>query len=119
MFKAIGLLKSKAGLSRDAFVEYYETRHAPLMLECLPQIIGYRRNYVDLAGAYIYPGATTPDFDAVVELWFADRASYDAAMATFAQPEISERVARDEENFLDRDLTRFFVVEERISATRA
>jgi len=116
MIKAIALLKCKAGLSRAAFIDYYEQRHVPLILKLQPQICGYRRNFIDLAGAFIYPGATAPDFDVITELWFADRAAYDAAMAVATSPAVAEQIANDEENFLDRSKTRMFVVEEHISS---
>lgn len=115
MIKAIALLKCKAGLSRADFIEYYEKRHVPLILELQPQVCGYRRNFIDLAGAFIYPGTTAPDFDVITELWYADRAAYDAAMAAAETAEIADRIARDEENFLDRSKTRMFLVEEHIS----
>jgi uncharacterized protein (TIGR02118 family) len=115
MFKAIALLKRKAGLSREAFIDYYENNHVPLIRQLQPQICDYRRNFIDMAGAFIYPGATAPDFDVITELWFNSRADYDAAMAEFDNPEVAGRIARDEENFLDRSMTRMFVVEEHIS----
>jgi hypothetical protein len=114
-FKAIALLKSKAGLSRQAFIDYYETRHAPLIVKMQPQIDAYRRNFIDLTDAFMFPGASAPDFDVITELWYADRAAYDAALAVIGVPEQFERIARDEENFLDRNKTRMFVVEEYIS----
>jgi uncharacterized protein (TIGR02118 family) len=112
------LLKKKEGMSKEAFIEYYETRHAPLMYSLLPQMCAYRRNFIDLAGAYIYSGATAPDFDVITETLYPDRAAYDAAMAIATSPEIAARVAADEENFLDRALTRYFVVDERHSEPR-
>lgn len=115
MIKAIALLKCKAGLSREAFIDYYEHHHVPLILELQPRICGYRRNFIDLAGAFIYPGATAPDFDVITELWYPDRAAFDASMAAATNPDIAGRIARDEENFLDRSKTRMFVVEEFIS----
>ena len=39
MIKTIAFLKRKAGLSREAFIRYYETRHAPLILSIAPQIV--------------------------------------------------------------------------------
>ena len=51
----------------------------------------------------------------ITEIWFADRAAYEAAMARHAQPEVAAAIAADEENFLDRSKTRMFVVDERIS----
>jgi hypothetical protein len=115
MIKNIAFLKCKAGLSRDAFIEYYETKHAPLILEIAPQITEYRRNFLIPSGAIVMPGAAALDFDVVTELWYPDREAYSAAMAAFTLPANAERIARDEENLFDRSRTRFFEVEERRS----
>lgn len=112
MFKCIALLKRKSGLSRDAFIDYYEARHAPLIRRLLPGILDYRRNYVDLGGAFLFPGAAPIDFDVVTEIWLADRAAYDRFTAVAAQPDIAQRIAADEENLFDRSASRMFMVEE-------
>jgi uncharacterized protein (TIGR02118 family) len=112
MFKVIALLTRKPGISREAFIEYYETRHVPLIRSLFPDIADYRRNYVDLTGAIIADGTTAPDFDSVTELWFPDRKGYDAMLKAHFETDAGERVAKDEENFLDRSKTRFFIVEE-------
>jgi len=113
MVKNIAFLKKKTGLSREAFIEYYETRHVPLILKIAPQISEYRRNYLIQEGAIVMPGLAPLDFDVVTELWYPDRAAYAAAMAALTSPENAERIARDEENVFDRSRTRFFEVEER------
>lgn len=113
--KSIALLRKRADLSRDAFVDYYETRHAPLIRSLLPGIVDYRRNFTIFDGAFVSDGAAAFDFDVVTELWFADRAAYDAAMAVALSPEIAARIAADEANFLDRTGTRMFLVEESVS----
>ena len=76
-------------------------------------IVEYRRSYVDLTGAILSDGVAPPDFDVVTELWFKDRAGYEAMLAGPGNPEVAKRVADDEERFLDRAKTRFFVVDER------
>jgi uncharacterized protein (TIGR02118 family) len=111
--KTIALLKARAGLSRAQFIDYYETRHAPLVRELMPGIVDYRRNYVDSSGAFTFAETPPFDYDSVTEIWFADRAAYDAAIAAISQPESAARLAADEENFIDRAKTRMFVVEER------
>jgi uncharacterized protein (TIGR02118 family) len=113
MVKTIAFLKKKAGLSREAFIEYYETRHVPLILEIAPQISEYRRNFLIEHGAIIASGAPPLDFDVVTELCYPDREAYAAAMAAFTLPENAQRIARDEENVFDRSRTRFFEVDER------
>jgi hypothetical protein len=113
MVKTIAFLKRKAGLSREAFIDYYETRHVPLILSIAPHICEYRRNFLIEAGAIVMPGAAALDFDVVTEIWYPDREAYTAAMAAFTLPANAERIARDEENVFDRSRTRFFEVEER------
>ena len=114
-FKVIALLKRRADLTREQFIDYYENRHAPLILEVTPGIIAYRRNFADFEGAYVFPEAAPFDFDVVTELWYEDRAAYDHAMAVTATPEVWSRIEADEMNFLDRGKTRLFVVEEHAS----
>ncbi len=115
MIKTIALLKKKAGLTRAQFIEYYETRHVPLILSIAPQICDYRRNFLIEEGAIVGPGAAARDYDAVTELWFPDRAAFEQAMAAFQDPANAARIAADEENVFDRNFTRFYAVEERIS----
>ena len=113
MFKTIALLRCKPGLTREAFVDYYETKHAPLIRSLLPGIVDYRRNFVDREGLFEFGGAAPIDFDVVTELWFEDRAAYDRFIARCAEPEIAQRIADDEENLFDRTASRMMIVEER------
>lgn len=113
MIKAIALLKARPDLSRAAFIEYYETRHVPLIRSLLPQVIEYRRNFLELEGAFISEGTSAPDFEVITEMWYADRPSYDAMLAIATRPDVAQRIAEDEANFLDRSRTRMFLVEER------
>lgn len=115
MIKCIALLRAKPGLSAAELAEYYETRHAPLIRSLLPMIVEYRRNFVNLDGAFLFPGAAPIDFDVVTEMWFADRAGYDAFLARSADPEVASAIAQDEENVFDRSATRMFLVDERRS----
>ena len=115
MIKTIAFLKCKPGLSREAFIHYYETRHAPLILSIAPQVCDYRRNFLVREGAIVAEGATPPDFDVVTELWYPDRAAFDAAMAAFTDSANAQRIAADEENLFERSRTQFFVVEEHCS----
>ena len=115
VYKSIALLERKPELSREDFIAYYENNHVPLIRSLLPGICGYRRNFIEPEGAFVSAGAAARDFDVITELWFADRAAYDAAMTRHAQPQVAAAIAADEENFLDRAKTRMFVVDERIS----
>lgn len=111
MFKVIALLTKKAGISREAFIRYYADNHAPLILGISPEVIHYERNFLNMEGAIFAPGTPSPDFDVVTTLGFADRASYENAMAKFQSPENARKIADDEANFLDSSKTRFIVVD--------
>ncbi len=110
--KVIAMLRKRADISREAFIRYYNENHAPLILSLMPGIVEYRRNFTVFDGAYVNAGAAPFDFDVLTEIRFRDRAAYDAAMVVAADPAVAQRIADDEENFLDRAGTRMFVVEE-------
>jgi uncharacterized protein (TIGR02118 family) len=110
--KVIAMLARKPGLSEKEFVDYYENRHAPLILSIAPQIRDYRRNYLRREGAILAAAARPPDFDVVTELWFDDQEAFDVAMAAFTDPVNAARIAHDEENVFDRSRTMFFVASE-------
>jgi uncharacterized protein (TIGR02118 family) len=119
MIKLITLIPRKPGMSREAFIDYYENHHAPLTQALFPQAVKYVRNYptsdnLHYAGAAI-SGAVP--FDAVTEHWFADQAAYDAMMANFAaDPEKFRVLSEDEARFCDRERMVMFLVEERPAA---
>jgi uncharacterized protein (TIGR02118 family) len=116
MFKCIALLKAKPGLTRAALIEYYETKHAPLIRSLLPEIERYTRNFLCEGDRFTNQNASAVDFDVVTEMWFADRAAYDRFVARATEPDIAAQIAADEENVFDRTRTRMFVVEERTTA---
>ena len=100
-------LAKKDGLSMPGFIEHYETRHVPLILQVAPAPLLYKRRYLERARPL--GGRAEPvDFDAMTELWFADKDAYRAWMTAIGDP----RVAEDEARFLDRSRTRAYVVEE-------
>jgi uncharacterized protein (TIGR02118 family) len=111
MIKVFGYLKRKPGLSPQEFADYYENNHLPLVLSKAFMPLVYKRNYIQRGDAFNIEGDEIT-FDCMTELVFADRDDLIAWMASLGGDEI----ARDEENFIDRDKTRAYVVEERTSA---
>jgi len=123
MIKFVALLKKKDGMSREAFIEYYENHHVPLIQECIPSILEYRRSYVMpehmfVAGHNVEVAPPPPPFDAITELWFSDMGKYQEMYAATADPAVGGRIMHDEENFLDRSQMTMFLVEERISGDK-
>jgi len=102
--KLIALLAKRRDLERSAFVAWYEEYHVPTILEVMPGIIDYRRNFLP---------ETTAGIDAVTEICFADKASYDAAMAAVCSPAASARIERDQQMLFDPEGIRTSLVDER------
>jgi hypothetical protein len=114
--KIIALLKRRAGMSMEAFVEYYEKNHAPLVLRLVPYITDYRRNYVEHGSAFASMDGKEPDCDVITEAWFGTEEDFAKFGEVGSRPEIRDIVIKDELNFLDRESIRMFVVRERASA---
>ncbi|WP_305094744.1 EthD domain-containing protein [Prescottella sp. R16] len=115
MITAVALLARRPDLSYEQFVDYYENNHAKLIRSLLPQIRGYRRNYLDHGSRIGADGIGAPGFDVISEFVFDDRAAYDDMLATHARPDVKAAIEADEENFLDRTRTRMYLVDTRES----
>ncbi len=113
MFKVVILVTRKPGMSRADFVRYYETQHVPLVRGHFPQLIEYRRNYVDMSEAILSPDAGTPNCDSITEMWFAERAGYDSMVAANDDPVVGPALANDAAQFMDLTKTSIFFVDER------
>jgi uncharacterized protein (TIGR02118 family) len=109
MLKMIALLKKRAGMSRAEFRDYYEARHAPLILaQQGPNMLEYRRNY--LTGEMIN-GAEDMPFDVISEFVYADRAAFDRAFERMMTPEAVREREEDEARLFDIPAIRVFMVE--------
>jgi hypothetical protein len=111
MFKVFGFLTRREGIETQAFIDYYENKHVPLICNLAPAPIVYKRNYL-LRGDELNKEDNAIDFDVVTELVFPDRAAYLAWRAQLSKPGSGEQVVADEEKFLDRSRTRACVIEE-------
>lgn len=113
-FKAVFLLKRRPGMSFDDFVAYYESTHARLGERVLPTAQRYVRRYL----TPFPPSSGEPaeqEFDVITEIWFEDRAAFEAAVARLQDPATAAEIAADEERLFDRSSIRLFTVEERES----
>jgi len=102
VIKFVVLLYKKPGMSTDAFITHLKNIHGPLALR-LPRLRRYRQNLVVEDGK-----RQRPPWDALVELFFDNRADFEAAWET---PEGKASDA-DLPLFLDLDRTSWSVVEE-------
>ena len=46
MFKVLGFLTKRAGIETQAFIEYYENTHVPLICSLAPPPLVYKRRYL-------------------------------------------------------------------------
>lgn len=101
MLKQMVFLKKRADMSREQFMDYYETQHTQLSQRlgakpALPNAQRYVRRYLTpvpnpLTGEVIDPG-----YDCVMEIWWNSRADFDAAMKGLANPEMLQARLADE-----------------------
>ena len=112
MIKVVTLLTRKPGMSREAFIEHYETHHRKIGEKYLSGFaVKYQRRYLQSAGFRGQEGATLP-FDVLMEIWYPDQDTLDAALAVLSTDEAQAEIVADEERLFDRDLIRSYTVEE-------
>jgi len=112
MIKLVTLLTKKPGLSREAFIEHYETHHKKIGEKYLSgYAVKYQRRYLQVADSANHAPEELP-FDVLMEIWFPDQARMDAAMALIASEEAQAEIIADEARLFDRELIRSYVVEE-------
>jgi hypothetical protein len=116
MFKWMVFIKRKKGMSREAFIDYYENHHAELCRRLLPRSHIYRRNYLVHNDPMFAPdgrgGAEAEmDFDVVTESVFGTREEAEALMNAFANPEIMKQIQADEANFVEPGHAKMYLVE--------
>jgi hypothetical protein len=101
-YKIALLMKRRPDISVAQFRDYYETRHAPLATKYSQGIVRYVRRYLDpQPHPETGPGGELP-YDVITELWFADKAVYDATLAYITTAIMPDEIIADERNLFDR-----------------
>jgi len=120
MVKMVAFMKRKPGMSREAFKEYYETRHAPLAAKCMRMFAGYRRSYIvpskTLDAGHVKDRPPQPDVDVLTEIWFRKPEDVQALAKELAHPEIGPMITADEANMLDRTYMKTWMVQECVTS---
>ncbi len=110
--KLVIFMKRREGLSREAFRDDYERRHVPLCLRYMQGVTRYIRRYVQPLPDPATGAPAEMDYDVITEVWFDDRAIFEAVLAAAEADAMPEEVRRDEERLFDRERTRFTTVNE-------
>lgn len=116
MFKVITFVKRKAGLTMEEFIDQYERLHAaPAAERVRGHAERYFRRYLHPYEHALFAGNTPPDYDCIMEMWFKDRAQWEAAMEMMAKPEYVKVVVEEGEIMFDRSKLYQCIVEEQES----
>ena len=109
MIKFTILLRKRADLTQEEFVQYHKTKHGPLF-KSLPEVQQYVRRYVQGHTQPIdLPGMPPPAYDGTTELWFD---SVEDIGKVFSSPRYLEIIRPDEAKILDLAGCGFMVLEE-------
>ena len=74
--------------------------------------VRYVRRFLDPAPNSRVPTDVEPEYDVILEIWYDDRAAYDATRELLSAPDVVREIVEDEEKLFDRSSIRFYVVEE-------
>lgn len=107
MFKTMFTIYFPDTMTREQAREHWRSTHRDLVLEC-EGIVKYTQNHkvAEMGGDDALPGAK--QWDGVVELYFADEATYDRVM----ESEQWAAVMADSFNFINMELVGAGIVEE-------
>ncbi|MFC3172662.1 EthD domain-containing protein [Novosphingobium bradum] len=108
MIKVVSLIRKHPDLTTAQFEAYWREVHAPLVRERLPHMIHYCAGF-PLPGAHGPVQVGALDYDAVVEIGFADRATMEADMTSPAF--LADDRAASSARFMDMAASRGMVVE--------
>lgn len=112
MFKAMVMIKRKRGMSMEDFINYYETRHAPLGVSKVLNLKRYVRHFIRPYGNEVYGTDAEPPYDVLTEIWFDDEADFKQGMAYLTEPETAAIIGADEENLFEKSSIRFMIMED-------
>ena len=114
----------KPGMSLEAFVDHYENKHVPLVMEVLGDVVPVRhtRHYLkrnppgaegnDVPPPLVFFGdASTVDFDCITTVELKDEAHFQAFNEKFANSPRRKDIDEDQEAFADGSKFRVVAVE--------
>lgn len=106
MLKLTFCLHRLPHLSREAFQRYWRETHAPLVRRHAPALgleryVQVHAAHDDVAAALRASRGAPESYDGVAELWWRDRAAFDAALARPEAQRAGAELLEDERRFID------------------
>jgi len=96
MIKAIGLLKRRPGMTVAEFRAYYETHHRVIGEKYLAGFASrYMRRFLTPSPDRRTGKTPEADHDVVLEIWYPDRAAFEAAGRALSAPEAVAAITAD------------------------
>lgn len=115
MFTVFAMFRKRAGMSMEAFIDYYENHHSKLGVG-LPGLVRYTRNYLTPAPYPVGGEVGEPAYDVITEMVFESREAYERGFSGgLSNPRIEAMVIADEERLFDRSQSRLVFVESHTS----
>jgi uncharacterized protein (TIGR02118 family) len=105
--KRASLLARKPGISHEEFVKHWVEIHAPMARAC-PGIGRYALTIINSSSKRNGMAAFDIEVDGIAELWFKDKASFDA----YSMSPATKRLRDDGATFIGREID--FIAEEKI-----
>lgn len=111
--KVAAFMKRLPGVTHEQFRDHYEKVHRLIGEKYLKRYaVKYTRKYLTPFPDPVTGNEQPRAFDAVTEIWYADKAAYEAANAQFADAAVMKEIMDDVKNFLDlANSPHFFVME--------
>lgn len=101
-FKILLFMKRHPDLTHEAFVEYYETKHVPLVLNYSSGLKTYTRRYLTPHTHVETGDGSDFGFDVITELGFADKKTRDGTLKYLAENPLPDIIIEDEKKLFDR-----------------
>lgn len=117
-----GLLRKRAGMTRQEFIDYYEGRHSRLAVELLRSdghalFARYTRSYpAQFLPIGEGPETTSVDFDVITDMWFWGEGDYRRFLEMCADENIAASLITDETQLFDRSAVQSFLTTEFITS---
>jgi hypothetical protein len=104
MLKQICFFRKRDDMTMDAFMDYYENKHAKLAelsgaKPALPNAVRYVRRYLKPERNPVTGEVHDPGYDCIMEIWWNSREDFERSQAIIAEPGRLPMTKEDEAKF--------------------